>query len=204
MSATFAPVGISEPRLRSVCGRVIPLPVDRWLAEPGPEEQAVLERCVPPVLDVGCGPARHTLALVRRGIPALGIDEADGAVRLARERGARVLRRTVFGRVPGEGSWGSALLLDGNVGIGGDPGTLLERMRGLLRSGGRVLAELDPPGVPTERLTVRLEFDGTAGSWFPWARVGVDDAAALASAAGLCLTSVWAEAGRWFGELEAR
>ena len=36
-------------------------------------------------------------------------------------RGATVLQRDIFGPLPGEGRWGTALLFDGNVGIGGDP-----------------------------------------------------------------------------------
>lgn len=37
------------------------------------------------VLDVGCGPGRHTLALARRGMHVVGIDASDEFVRLARE-----------------------------------------------------------------------------------------------------------------------
>lgn len=58
--------------LRSSCGRTIPLPVLRWLGEAEPEEHDLLDRALGPVLDVGCGPGRHVVALARRGIPALG------------------------------------------------------------------------------------------------------------------------------------
>jgi SAM-dependent methyltransferase len=37
------------------------------------------------VLDVGCGPGRHALALARRGIGVLGIDASDDFIRLAHD-----------------------------------------------------------------------------------------------------------------------
>ena len=41
------------------------------------------------VLDLGCGPGRHSLALVRRGIDVVGIDRSEEFVALAREAAAR-------------------------------------------------------------------------------------------------------------------
>lgn len=72
------------------------------------------------------------MALAAWGVMALGIDIMPSAVRLARRRGALVLERSVFEHVPGKGLWGSALLLDGNVGIGGDASALLARLSTLL------------------------------------------------------------------------
>ncbi len=111
--------------LRSSCGREIPLRMERWFGEPGPEEVALLAMAIGPALDVGCGPARHVLALTAMGIPAVGIDNAPSVVDIARRRGARVVLGSVFGPLPKEGRWGSALLLDGNFGIGGDPAAAL-------------------------------------------------------------------------------
>src|SRR5206468_10570518 len=111
--------------LRLDDGHVVVQPVRRWMDEPGPEERLLLSLVTPPVLDVGCGPGRHVASLLRHGIPAMGIDPAPSAVRLARSRGAMVLQRSVFDPLPRPGGWGTALLLDGNVGIGGDPGRLL-------------------------------------------------------------------------------
>ena len=50
-------------------------------------DEAVLDRAQAPVLDVGCGPGRHVLALARRGHLALGVDIAPG--RRARRPAAR-------------------------------------------------------------------------------------------------------------------
>jgi SAM-dependent methyltransferase len=190
-------------RLRSTCGRDIPLAVDRWLAEPALEEQRVLDLALPAVLDVGCGPARHTLALARRGVPSLGVDSSPGMARLARHRGAAVLRRSVFDRLPGEGAWGTILLLDGNIGIGGDPRTLLRRVRALLRRGGRVLVEVDPPGTGSVAVVARIEHDAGRSGWFRWAQVGADAIESLAAGAGLALEDVWTAGHRWFARIDA-
>ncbi len=37
------------------------------------------------VLDVGCGPGRHSLALARRGFDVVGVDHSAEFVRLARD-----------------------------------------------------------------------------------------------------------------------
>lgn len=96
-----------------------------------------------------------------------------------------MLSRSVFDRVPGAGRWASALLLDGNLGIGADPVTLLRRTAALVRTGGTVLVEARPPGVDPRPRLVRLECDGVAGPAFPWVEVGIDDVPSLAAAAGL-------------------
>lgn len=197
--------------LATSTGETLELPLGRWLGVPTPEEEGVLERVLAPVLDVGCGPGRHVLALARRGVMSLGIDVAPGAVQIARRQGAPVLERSVFDRVPGTGRWGSALLLDGNVGIGGDPVTLLGRVAQLLRAptagsrdpAPRILVEVEPPGAPSGQHLARLELeDGSPGPWFPWARVGAMETRSLAAAAGCQLADLWEEAGRWFAQMD--
>ncbi|MGH9041805.1 MAG: class I SAM-dependent methyltransferase [Acidimicrobiia bacterium] len=190
--------------LRTSTGELVPLPVDRWLGPPTPEEESVLDRVAGPTLDVGCGPGRHVLALARRGVISLGIDVAGSAVELARHRGAPVLERSVFDRVPGAGRWGSALLLDGNVGIGGDPVALLRRVRALMRPGGRLLVEVEGPGTGAGRGQARLEVAGRPGPWFPWARVETSDVQRLAARSDCTLMEQWQEGRRWFARLDTR
>lgn len=187
--------------LRAPDGTALPARAHRWFEPLSLEDDAVLGRVVGPVLDVGCGPGRHVLALAERGVVALGIDITPAAVDLARRRGAPVLARSVFDRVPGAGRWSSALLLDGNLGIGGHPAVLLERVASLLRPGGTVLVELEPPGTaPTVEL-VRFDIGGVEGPWFPWTAVGADDLSTPAAATGLVVEDVWPIADRWFGAL---
>ena len=104
------------------------------------------------------GPPRRRAA--RGRAPALGVDLSPVAVRdRARPRRRRDPRLGLRAR-PRAGAWGTALLLDGNIGIGGEPAALLRRARELLAPGGAVLAELDPPGAWSGVTRVRLEASG--------------------------------------------
>ncbi|MGI8511561.1 MAG: class I SAM-dependent methyltransferase [Solirubrobacteraceae bacterium] len=187
-------------RARTQDGRLIALPLQRWLRDPSRAEHRLLRDLEGPVLDVGCGPCRHAAALHARGVAVLGVDIAATAVRLARARGAPVLQRSVFD-LPPTGSWGSALLLDGNIGIGGDPLLLLARVATLVRPGGVALIELEAPGEAARAFRVRLERAGAVSDWFPWALVGVDGIEALAARCDFEVTRVEPSRGRWFARL---
>jgi SAM-dependent methyltransferase len=181
-------------------GRREPLAAMRWL-ELIDGDEAMLSRCAGPTLDVGSGPGRLTVALARRGVAALGIDVTPHAVRLTRQAGGLALCRDVFGRVPGTGRWATALLADGNIGIGGDPPALMRRMRELVRPGGEVIAEVAPPGTPSTTERVRLRHGEVTGAWFRWAGVSVSDVPRLAGESGFTVTGSHEEAGRWFAYL---
>jgi SAM-dependent methyltransferase len=191
----------SGTRVRFDDGGVRPVPVGRWLGPVTAADETVLRRALAPVLDVGCGPGRHVRALSRRGVLAIGLDVSPEAVRVARARGTAVVVGSVFERVPGAGAWRSALLLDGNVGIGGRPERLLRRVAGLLAPEGRILVETDPPSAPTRVARARLETARATSDWFGWAVVGADGLPALARTAGLGVTDSWSAGGRWFAEL---
>jgi len=178
------------------------LPLEQWLGPLGRADAGVLDRAVGPVLDVGCGPGRHVLALALRGVLAVGVDVTPAAVRYARARGAPVFRGSVFAAVPGVGHWRTALLLDGNIGIGGRPVELLLRLRQLLQDNGRVVCELDPPGSPTRSELVALEdVEGVRSVWFAWARVSVGGVDRTAARAGMEVDELWQQDGRWFATL---
>ncbi len=201
LQAAHQPNAHSPVQAISECGQRLPLALARYAGRPTAEEQALLVRAVGPVLDVGCGPARHVVALTRRGVEAVGVDLSPTAVRLARRRGARVIEGSVFDRLPGAGRWATVLLLDGNVGIGGRPQALLQRVAALLRPDGIVLVEVEPGSIAASRLRVRLHDGITASEWFAWGRVGSEDLAPLAAAAGLLVRERWTAGGRTFAEL---
>jgi len=179
----------------------IALDLARWACPIGAADESVLAHAVGPVLDIGCGPGRHVRALARRGILALGLDAAPEAIHLARAHGTDVIEGSVFDEVPGAGTWMTALLLDGSVGIGGTPVALLRRVGELLAPGGTLLVEGEPPGTPTRTVRARVHVDGDRSASFPWALVGSHDLPALARAAGLSAPHQWTEDGRWFAAL---
>jgi SAM-dependent methyltransferase len=180
-------------------GDRIHLDVERWRGEIDDAEWQHVAALGDPVLDVGCGPGRVVAALTASGRPALGIDVAPAAVAQTAARGAPALRRSVFSPLPNEGRWGGVVLLDGNVGIGGDPIALLRRARQLLRAGGQVLVEADAPGQPTRELAVRIETTpDRTGPWFRWAVVAAGDIGPLLRAADFTDIAVSGTDGRWF------
>ncbi len=192
--------GLARPEIEYADGRRTPLRIDDWL-HVMPGDESILDRCQGHTLDVGSGPGRLTVALGERGVPALGIDITPSAVELARSCGALVLHRDVFATVPGTGRWARVILADGNIGIGGDPKALLSRVAELLMPAGLALVEVEPPGVPLAKEMVRLSHAGKLSSWFPWASIGADQITEIGLAAGLAVTEVWSDAGRWFAAL---
>lgn len=178
----------------------------RFLAAPTAGERRLVEALPAPILDVGCGPGRMLQAARSARREALGVDVSPASVAIAASRGLRAIRRSVFDPIPGEGSWGSALLLDGNIGIGGEPADLLARCAELVRPTGRVVVE-------THRLRGRdHRFDGVivgddGGTSLPfrWAEVGAAALRRYAGIAGLTFVREWRASGRRaFAEYERR
>jgi hypothetical protein len=200
--------------IRHEDGEVRPLPAHRWLGgRHVPEEsetsdevfdETVTQMCSAPTIELGWGPGRLVARLIQRGIPALGIDRSATAIRLTGRDGAPALLGDVFECPhPGMGHWRTVLLVDGNVGLGGDPRRILGRAAELLCSGGRRVAEFDADAVGIRARWVRLESARDVGPWFRWASVGVDSAATLAAHVGLTLTSVRLIGGRVIASLAA-
>lgn len=190
--------------LVSTDGRVLPLAIQRYLADADDADYTVLDECVAPVLDVGCGPGRIVHALSSLGMAALGVDIAVVAVALTVQRGAPALIRSVFDRVPGEGRWPTVLVLDGNIGIGGDVAELLGRLRKLMAPGGSLIVEASTAGPDTDDvLDVRFSTDEELmGPQFPWAVVGGRALVRYAERAELRVAGYWSAGGREFARLE--
>jgi SAM-dependent methyltransferase len=176
------------------------LPIGRWLGTPDAAEETVLERAVGPVLDIGCGVGRHVVALRARGIRAVGVEISSVATAIARERGAEVIEASAFEH-PTTSEWRTILLLDGNIGIGGDAVGLLRRCDALLATGGGVLVELEPPTTAPRAQRVRLEGARAASGWIPWHFVDFEEIDRLAGAAGLGVAERWQADDRWFADL---
>lgn len=190
-----------HPRLlRCADGRLVPLPVARWSGAPDAVDLHLLDRVRGPVLDVGCGPGRLTAALHARGIDVLGLELVPSIPVLARDAGAPLLLGDVFSAVPGAGRWNTVLLVDGNVGIGGDVHRMLTRMAELLDPAGELLVELHP-GAELPAGPVRLEGLGVTSSWFSWTLLGTQALPELAASSGLRVQDQWRLGGRAFAAL---
>ncbi|WP_328738781.1 methyltransferase domain-containing protein [Streptomyces erythrochromogenes] len=190
--------------LRRSDGWLLPLDVERWCAAPDAADQSVLARCRGAVLDIGCGPGRLAAALAARGRRALGIDVSPAAVARTERLGGLALCRSVFEPLPGEGRWDTALLIDGNIGIGGDPTALLGRLGSVTGPAARVIAECVPVDVD-ECCEVRLDNgSGALGEPFTWARLGARALHEHARVTGWHVTEEWSVAGRVFAELSRR
>jgi SAM-dependent methyltransferase len=190
-----------------------PVPLARWCAASQacePADVMALEAVLSTVptggavLDLGCGPGRHTGYLADRGLAVVGVDTSRRAVAMTRARGARAVWGDGLGSLPtspdGAGCWDAVLLLDGNIGIGGDPHRLLRRVRELLTPTGRLLVELDVDGVTAVGLA-RLDDGVRTSAAFPWARLSLRDLPETATATGLAVLQEWTTDDRAFAFL---
>ena len=203
--ATARPGDLQPRLLRLSDGRLVEVPVARWCGPCDEADAALLARVRGPVLDLGCGPGRLTAALHARGEDVLGVELLPGVPVLAHAAGAPVLQADALGPLPRTGAWGTVLLADGNVGLGGDAGRVLRRAAALLAPGGRVLLELspdpDPAPAAAQRVQARLEGLGTTSRWFSWALLGPAALPRAAAAVGLAVVERWEVDGRPFAAL---
>lgn len=178
------------------------LDVQRWSAVADRADRSTLEGLRGPLLDVGCGPGRMVRAALDAGLQAWGVDADPVAVSTCRAAGLPVLRRSVFDPLPLEASWSSLLLLDGNVGIGGDVEAMFARCRRLLHRGGVLVVEAHPD--PARDVAAMWRLRGAAGDSdsFPWSQVGMP--ALLRAAHDFDLEHAWQLDGRWFARLRAQ
>jgi SAM-dependent methyltransferase len=185
-------------------GSAVTLDVGRWSAAADRVDRSLLDGVDGPVIDIGCGPGRMLVAARTLGIPALGVDVSADAVAIAQRSGGTALQGSVFDEVPDEGHWDTALVIDGNIGIGGDPAALLARCAEIVRVGGRIVVETHVDRHADRVYTARVvDADGHQSEGFPWAEVGVDALLDHAESVGLVARQSWTASGRTFCELVA-
>lgn len=178
-----------------------PLPMTSWRRTADASDRVLLGHCVGDTLDLGCGPGRMGEHLARNGHRVLAVDIVPEAAAQAARRGVDTWVGDVFAPMPEEGRWQTALLADGNIGIGGDPQLLLHRVRQLVAPGGRVVADVRPPGRGVRARWARIRTDDHTSKPFRWAIVGADAVVPMAHAAGFRATDLHEHEGRWFAVL---
>jgi cyclopropane fatty-acyl-phospholipid synthase-like methyltransferase len=166
------------------------------------------------VLDVGCGPGRHSLALAERGITVHGIDISQPFVDLANEAAPdnATFERMDARQLTFDGEFDAAIsLCQGAFGLlgGTDDGDVLAGMARAVRPGGglvavsafsayfqvRYLEDFDTfdanTGVNHELATVKDE-DGTDAEFDLWTTCFTPrELRLLAQAAGLTVRDLW-------------
>jgi ubiquinone/menaquinone biosynthesis C-methylase UbiE len=98
------------------------------------------------VLDVGCGPGRHSLALARRGFAVVGIDHSPDFIRLARDAAAQQCLSVEFAQgdvreLAYDGEFDAVICLcQGGFGLlgGHDEPAVFARIAAAVRPGGRL------------------------------------------------------------------
>jgi glycosyltransferase A (GT-A) superfamily protein (DUF2064 family)/SAM-dependent methyltransferase len=179
------------------------LDVSRWTGEADEIDMLAVLRCEPPVIDLGCGPGRMVQALAESGRAALGVDMSSVAVHLSMARGGPALRRRIDDVLPAEGRWGTALLMDSNVGMGGDVAALLARCIRLLTPGGLIICEVDGIAKRHEVHTVVLRTQHATSQPLRWARIGTEALIEVAQSLDLVLLEEWKGGDRSFVALRS-
>ncbi len=193
------------PLLRSPLGDEVRLPVGRFFNAADASDRALLATVTGPVLDVGCGPGRIPAALSADGVDALGIDISARVIDQARRNGAQAtLCCALSGALPRVGEWETILLLDGNIGIGGNPVALISRFVQALSPTGFLLVELDPHHSGWESFMARFDFPSGLGPPFEWAIVGADGLGELCALAGCSFSEPFEISGRLFTKIHGR
>jgi SAM-dependent methyltransferase len=187
---------------RGDAGPRLDMDFGKWNSDADEVDRSLLRHVSGPVLDIGCGPGRMVRAAGELGLVALGLDVSPEVVALARRGGMAAALGSVFDRVPAEGLWRSALLIDGNVGIGGDVAALLARCCEILAPSGALVVELHPDDDRDHSYSATLtDGEGSRSAEFPWAEVGLTRLREVARASGFSVDRAFNAGGRRFGRL---
>jgi SAM-dependent methyltransferase len=157
----------------------------------------VLERGMR-VLDVGCGPGRHSLALARRGLDVVGVDHSPAFIRLAREAAAGEGLAASFEELdvrelhrPGEFD-AAICLCQGGFGLlgGRDEMAVFGRIAATIRVGGRLAVSAFSAAFAVRHLEAGEGYDPATGVLHEVATVrGADGGEAEFDAWTTCFTA---------------
>jgi len=175
-------------------------------------DRLALEACRGRVLDIGAGAGRHALALQDRGIEVVAVDLSPICAAICRERGvgdARVLDVLEIDDPESLGLFDTIFFGMQTIGVTGDVETLvwlLDRLRTLLRPGGRILADSselreawrereaevaepvdDRAGAVPGEIVLSTRYRGWRGEPFRWLYLGESLFADVATRAGYTL-----------------
>jgi SAM-dependent methyltransferase len=163
------------------------------------------------VLDVGCGPGRHSNELARRGVTTHGIDISEQFIELARSGGDATFERMDARAMPFDGEFDAAISLCqgafGLLGGGDDDLTVLRGMARAVKPGGCVAVSAfnayfqvryledstfdADRGVNHERATVK-DPDGRDAGFDLWTTCFTPrELRLMARAAGLAVRDLW-------------
>jgi glycosyltransferase A (GT-A) superfamily protein (DUF2064 family) len=196
-------IAVTNSTATGIDADLFPLDLSRWMGTADAVDMLVVARCEPPVIDLGCGPGRMVQALTESGLAALGVDMSSVAVGMSRARGGLALRRRIDEPLPAEGRWGTALLMDTNVGLGGNVTALLARCLRLVISGGLIICEVDQMPERHEVHTVVLRTEVATSPPLAWSRIGTSALVRAARSLDLFLVEEWTSGGRAFVALRS-
>jgi SAM-dependent methyltransferase len=196
-------ITVSLPMPAGIDNHPMALDVSRWTTPADAVDMLVVARCEPPVIDLGCGPGRMVQALAESGRAALGVDISSVAVGMSMARGGLALRRRIDEPLPAEGRWGTALLMDTNVGLGGNVGALLARCMRLVTPGGLIICEVDPLPERHDVHTVVLRTEAATSPPMEWSRIGTSALLQAVASLDLLLVEEWMSGGRAFVALRS-
>lgn len=167
-------------------------------------EQKAIVLCQGSVLDIGAGAGAHVLELQNQGfeVDALELSELASKVMYMQEVKS-IITGSVFD-MPGTEPYDTLLLMMNTIGLVGTLnklGSLLEKLKRLLKPNGQILfdssdvAYLYEDNPPTDRyhgeIDYQYEYVGAKSEWFKWLYVDFDSAKQIASQAGLLLELVY-------------
>ncbi|RIV72079.1 class I SAM-dependent methyltransferase [Flagellimonas aequoris] len=142
---------------------VIPVPyLFRDFKEMPKVEQKALKLAKGKILDIGCGAGSHALHLQNKGFDVTAVDNSEGCITVAKERG---VQKAVLSNILdySEETFDTLLLLMNGIGLAGTLSNLtafLQHLASLLRPNGQILLD-------SSDIIYMFDEDEDGGYWIP-------------------------------------